>query len=149
MTDGLAIERLETPDHADLAAIMALEGESFRNPWTPAALEEMLQSPVARLYVAREGDGPLVAFCACWLIDDQLHINTVAVNPAKRRQGIATQLLRNILGTTGVRQATLEVRRSNVAAQKLYEALGFTATAVRPRYYSNPEEDALIMWLNP
>jgi ribosomal-protein-alanine N-acetyltransferase len=90
-----------------------------------------------------------VAFCACWLIGDELHINTVAVDAALRRRGIATGLLRHLLDVTGAARATLEVRRSNVAALKLYEGLGFTTTAVRSGYYSRPDEDALILWLNP
>ena len=147
--DSITVERLNDPDSTDLRAIAALEGASFSNPWTIAALVEMLASPITRLYVARAPDSRVVAFCACWLIENELYINTVAVNPTMRRQGIARRLLRYILESTGAARATLEVRRSNVAAQKLYEALGFAITAVRPRYYGNPEEDALVMWLNP
>lgn len=147
--DAVSFERLEHPDDADLSAISVLEGESFSNPWTPAALAEMITSPITRLYVARAASGCVVAFCVCWLIEKELHINTVAVNPPMRRQGIAIRLLRHVLKSTGATRATLEVRRSNVAAQKLYEALGFAITAVRQRYYSNPEEDALVMWINP
>ena len=147
--DAVWFERLEHPNDADLSTISALEGESFSNPWTPAALVEMITSPITRVYVARLANGLVVGFCACWLIESELHINTVAVHPPMRRQGIAIRLLRHVLKSTGATRATLEVRRSNVAAQKLYEALGFAITAVRPRYYSNPEEDALVMWRNP
>jgi [ribosomal protein S18]-alanine N-acetyltransferase len=146
---ALTVERLAVPDAADFDAIVTLEQESFSNPWTPAALEEMLAAPVTRLYVARTPAGEILAFCACWLIADELHINTIAVKLTMRRQGIAKFLLQEVLERTGMSRATLEVRRSNVAAQKLYEALGFRTTAIRPRYYSNPEEDALILWLNP
>jgi ribosomal-protein-alanine N-acetyltransferase len=149
MSDDLTIERLEHPDPADFAAIVALEQESFSHPWTAAALADMLTSEVTRLYVARHRLHGLVAFCACWLIADELHINTLAVATAFRRQRIATELLRFILERTGARSATLEVRASNLAAQKLYEGLGFTATARRPGYYTQPEEDAVILWLNP
>ncbi len=145
----LTVERLTQPDAVDFDAIMALEGESFSNPWTAAALAEMLTSPVTRLYVARQADRRVIGFCACWLIEDELHINTVAVKPALRRQGVATRLLKAILAATGAQKATLEVRRSNVAALKLYESLGFATTAVRPRYYSSPEEDALVLWRHP
>ena len=145
----MTLERLEHADPADLAAIVTLEQHSFSNPWTPAALAEMLASDVTRLYVARHAVDGVVAFCACWLIAGELHINTLAVKSSRRRQGIATALLRYILSETGARTATLEVRASNTAARKLYEGLGFCATAVRPRYYSHPEEDAVILWLNP
>ena len=145
----IAFERLERADPADLAAIVALEQDSFSNPWTPAALDEMLQSPITRLYVARHPTHGIVAFCACWLIDDELHINTLAVTAVLRRQGIASGLLHFILEESAARRATLEVRASNIAARKLYENLGFSSTAVRPKYYSHPEEDAVILWLNP
>lgn len=148
MSERVAFERLLAPTPADLAAIASLESRSFANPWTPEALAEMLASDVTRLYVARAG-GRIIGFCACWLIAGELHINTVAVDQEMRRRGVARRLLQHILEETAVDRATLEVRRSNTAALRLYEGLGFTATAVRQRYYSNPDEDALILWLNP
>ncbi|MEX1127498.1 MAG: ribosomal protein S18-alanine N-acetyltransferase [Vicinamibacterales bacterium] len=144
----LTIERLTEPSVEDRAAILALESASFSNPWTPETFDTMLATHVSRIYVARD-HGRIVAFCACWLFDDELHINTIAVDETRRRQGIARTLLRDVLDRTGARRATLEVRRSNVAALRLYDALGFTVTAVRPRYYEKPEEDGLILWLNP
>jgi [ribosomal protein S18]-alanine N-acetyltransferase len=146
---ALTVQRLTQPDIEDFDAIVALEGESFSNPWTAAALADMLTSPVTQLYVARQQDRRIIGFCACWLIEDELHINTVAVQPTMRRQGVATRLLTEILAATGAQTATLEVRRSNVAALKLYESLGFATTAVRPRYYNSPEEDALVLWRHP
>jgi [ribosomal protein S18]-alanine N-acetyltransferase len=148
VSERVAFERLSAPTAADLAAIASLEAKSFANPWTPEALAEMLASDVTRLYVARAGRR-IIGFCACWLIAGELHINTVAVDQELRRRGIARRLLQHILEETAVDRATLEVRRSNTAALRLYEGLGFTATAVRQRYYSNPDEDALILWLNP
>ena len=147
--DLVTFEQLRHPDPGDLEQIVRLEEESFSNPWTADGLAEMLKAPVTQLHVARVASREIVAFCACWVFEGELHINTVAVKQPLRRLGIATRLLRHLLEATGVNRATLEVRRSNVAALKLYERLGFTTTAVRPRYYSNPEEDALILWLNP
>ena len=147
--DIVTFEQLRHPDARDLEQIVRLEEESFSNPWTADGLAEMLKAPVTQLHVARLLSDEIVGFCACWVIEGELHINTVAVKQPLRRQGIATRLLRHLLETTGADRATLEVRRSNVAALKLYEGLGFTTTAVRPRYYSNPEEDALILWRNP
>ena len=147
-SEQITIERLSLPDESDLLSIAALESNSFSNPWTREALVEMISSDVTRLYVARYGR-QIVAFCACWVVAGELHINTLAVDGDMRRRGIATNLLHHVLQQTAVSRATLEVRRSNTAALKLYEGLGFTATAVRKRYYSNPDEDALILWLNP
>jgi ribosomal-protein-alanine N-acetyltransferase len=148
LSDAVVIEPLSTPDSDDLAAIVTVEAESFANPWTPEALATMLQSHVTQLYVARDPRG-IVGFCACWVIDGELHINTLAVARTHRRQGIATRLVRFVLDTTRVERATLEVRRSNAAAINLYEKLGFRTTAVRKGYYRNPDEDGLILWLNP
>ncbi|MBA3296704.1 MAG: ribosomal protein S18-alanine N-acetyltransferase [Acidobacteria bacterium] len=146
--DGITIERLSATVVADLEAIVALEAQSFSNPWTPQALIDMLKSDVTHLYVARSGDR-IVAFCAGWVIAGELHINTLAVDHNARRRGIARMLVQHILHATAAVRATLEVRRSNAAALKLYAGLGFTATAVRQQYYSNPDEDALVLWLNP
>jgi ribosomal-protein-alanine N-acetyltransferase len=80
---------------------------------------------------------------------DELHINNLAVLPAFRRKGVAGALLEHVLkegSALGARRATLEVRRSNEAARRLYERLGFTVTGIRRGYYTNPVEDALILW---
>jgi ribosomal-protein-alanine N-acetyltransferase len=150
MTHPLTIERLDRPvATADRDTILALEAASFSNPWTPQTFEVMLSSPASRLYIVRiEGDG-IVAICGCWVFDDEVHINTVAVRDDCRRQGIAYALLHHVLADTGAVRATLEVRRSNEAAIALYEKLGFQVKAVRPKYYENPNEDGLILWRNP
>jgi [ribosomal protein S18]-alanine N-acetyltransferase len=143
-----SISRLET-DH-DLDAVARLEAESFSNPWSREMLARELRNPdVARVYILRGPAGELLAFCACWFIVDELHINTLAVQADARRQGLATRLLRFVFAeavASGIRRATLEVRRSNEAALKLYEGLGFTVQAVRTNYYSHPVEDALVLW---
>ena len=147
---AVTVERLVAPVRlADRAAVLALEEESFANPWTADTFEKMLMSPVSQVYVARLGDRTLAAFCACWVIDDEMHINTVAVDVRHRRRGIAEHLLRETLRQSGVRTATLEVRHSNDAALGLYRKLGFEVRAVRKEYYQNPVEDGLILWWNP
>ncbi len=143
-----AIERLAAG--ADLDAVMALEAASFTNPWSREVLErELAESRVTRLYVLRTADHPVAAFCLCWLIADELHINTIAVEPSARRRGLGTELMRHVLAeaaSAGATRATLEVRRSNAPAIALYERLDFTVCAVRPGYYTKPDEDALILW---
>lgn len=144
------VERLYAPVEADARdAVLAIETGSFANPWTASTFDSMLQAPVGRLYVARTAARRIIGFCSCWVIDDELHINTLAVQQVFRRQGVASSLLGAVLERTGVTRATLEVRRSNTAALALYEKFGFRVTAVRPGYYTKPEEDALILWLNP
>lgn len=134
----------------DLSAVEALQRQTFTNAWGADAIRwELEHTDVARLYVMQTPNGDLVAFCACWLVFDELHINSFAVNPAWRRQGLATRLLREIfrdVRQAGVSSATLEVRASNLPARRLYERLAFTVEGVRRGYYQSPSEDALILW---
>ena len=147
----MRIERLsDATADAEIDAVVALESESFTNPWSRDTLVwELRNSDVTRVYVLRDDAGAPVAFCVGWVIFDELHINTLAVTPAARRQGVATALLRHVIAdaaASGAVKATLEVRASNSAAISLYERLGFHVAATRPRYYVKPEEDALILW---
>jgi len=145
------VERLQDPAaEADLDAVVALEAASFTNPWTRDSLVwELANSDVTRVYLLRDDAGQVAAFCTCWVIFDELHINTLAVAPDSRRQGLATTLLEHVLAEAaraGATKATLEVRASNTAALALYERLGFHVAARRPNYYTKPEEDGLILW---
>jgi ribosomal-protein-alanine N-acetyltransferase len=139
-----------SPDAAEeIDGIAALQTETFTNPWSVDSLRwEIANTDVARLYVLRV-DGALVGFCACWVILDELHINSLAIAGAWRRKGLASRMLREDCRDAreaGATQATLEVRRSNTAALKLYESLGFTSEGVRADYYQHPREDALVLW---
>ena len=147
----MRVDRVRDADvAADIDAIVGLEAESFTNPWRRETLVwELRNSDVTQVYVLRDDGGKMLAFCVCWVIFDELHINTLAVAPAARRTGVATFLLRAVMAEAaraGAQKATLEVRASNSAALALYSALGFQVAAQRPRYYTNPEEDALILW---
>ena len=147
----MQIERLAPGgDAADLDAVAALEAATFSNPWTREALAKELTPPTAaRVYVLRLPEDRVAAFCSCWVIADELHVNTIAVRETLRRQGMGRTLMAHVLDEVrreGVTRATLEVRRSNLAAQALYASLGFATAAVRPQYYTHPEEDALILW---
>ena len=142
------IEPVTSP--TDLEAILAIEEASFTHPWTrDMYLAELENRGVSYLYVAKNADGRIVGFCACWRVLDELHINNLAVTPAVRRAGVAAALLTRVLAEgakLGARRATLEVRRSNEAAQRLYAKFGFSLAGLRPAYYTNPIEDALIFW---
>ena len=148
----MIVERLRNPDAAaDIDAIAALEAESFTNPWPREQLVwELVNSDVTRIFLMRDHSAAIAAFCLCWVIFDELHINTLAVAPRFRRRGVATLLMQHVLAEAareGALKATLEVRASNQAALALYERLGFRVTARRPGYYTNPQEDALILWV--
>lgn len=150
MIDGARISRLESGEDAVLTAVAELEARCFTNPWTRDMLaRELAQSDVAHVFVLRLPDGRVAGFCSCWIIAGELHINTIAVDPPFRRNGLATELMRHVMAEAarrGAERATLEVRASNDPARKLYEVLGFRVTATRRRYYSSPDEDALILW---
>jgi [ribosomal protein S18]-alanine N-acetyltransferase len=132
----------------DLPAIHAIELASFTAPWPPHAYRSELESNrLAHYLVARVGDD-IAAYGGMWLMVDEAHITTFAVHPAWRRQRIGERLLLAFLDLAidrGAHEATLEVRLSNLPARKLYEKYGFRPVGLRPRYYSDNGEDALIM----
>jgi ribosomal-protein-alanine N-acetyltransferase len=134
----------------DLDAVLSIEAEAFSSPWTrDMYLAELENVGVSFCYLARDEEGRAIGFCSFWRIIDELHINNLAILPAYRRRGFATRLLVFVLNEgvrLGANRATLEVRRSNDEARRLYERLGFAAAGVRRAYYTNPVEDALVMW---
>jgi ribosomal-protein-alanine N-acetyltransferase len=134
----------------DIDDILRIEAVSFTNPWTREMyLSELEHRDVAFFYIARDALGQAIGFCSCWRVLDEVHINNLAVLPEHRRSGVASALLERVLQdgvARGAPRATLEVRRSNVAALKLYQKFGFSVSGVRRGYYSNPEEDALVLW---
>lgn len=141
------IER--TLSERDLDEIVAIEAASFSNPWTRQMYLRELQNPdVSFLYVLRL-DNVIAGFCSFWLVLDEIHINNLAVRANYQGKGLGTALLQYVLqagASRGAERATLEVRRSNAPARRLYERLGFAVAATRPNYYVSPPEDALILW---
>lgn len=141
---------------SELDEVVAIEVASFTNPWTREMYAaELRNHAISHIYALREADHGVVGFCAFWLIFDEIHINNVAVFPERRGRGYGTALLQFVMNEgrrLGAHRATLEVRRSNVAAQRLYARLGFRIAGHRPGYYTHPGEDALVLWregLNP
>jgi ribosomal-protein-alanine N-acetyltransferase len=144
----------------DLDAVLEIENVAFTNPWTREMYRrELDHSRASFIYLLRVtgpsasevagGGGVVAGFCSFWLIFDELHINNLAVRPEFRRQGMASALLEHAIKTAaaqGGRRATLEVRRSNGPALRIYGRLGFEVAGVRRNYYENPAEDALILW---
>ena len=134
----------------DLEGVLHVEAESFSNPWTREMYAWELQNrSICHIYVVRTDACRVAAFCAFWLVFDEIHINNIAVLPQHRGQGLGTALLQYVLAEgrrLGARRTTLEVRASNAGALRLYDRLGFYIAATRKNYYSNPVEDALILW---
>lgn len=132
----------------DLDAVERIEHAAFVAPWSRRAFaHEVSESHAALPLVATMGRA-VCGYVVAWPVADELHIGTVAVHPAWRRRGIARRLLEEMFWLARQRQcrrAYLEVRRSNVAAQKLYERLGFQFFGVRRGYYEAQNEDAIVM----
>jgi len=150
----LTIDRMKK---TDLPEIMAIERESFLSPWTANMFKRELSLEQSRCLCARvQSDGKtlVVGYIVFWLIIDEAHLHNLAVRKEYREQGIASRLMEamnNIAGENEMIFQTLEVRASNVEAIKLYRKCGFVVKGVRPLYYSDTHEDALIMWadINP
>lgn len=137
----------------ELDLLYEIETASYPNPWPYDAFRRELKLPFSRILAARNSDHvgpPLLGYCVLWVIRDEAHILNLAVHPDARRQGVASAVLRSAIDAArgqGARILYLEVRKSNDAAQKLYEGFGFKQVGVRPRYYEDNREDALVMLL--
>jgi ribosomal-protein-alanine N-acetyltransferase len=141
----IVVDRMKVED---LPAVHVIERESFSTPWPAHAYQhELEQNRLAHYIVARWGD-EIVGFAGMWLLVDEAHVTTFATRRTWRRHGVGERLLLALLdlaAARGAHEATLEVRPSNVPARRLYEKYGFKVVGLRPRYYSDDNEDALIM----
>ena len=138
---------------ADLPRIMEIERAGFRHPWSEKLLRNELANSWSVLLAAVEGEGSaerMLGYLIFWVVHDEIHVLNVATAPEDRRRGVGRALLeqaaRHGLGK-GCRLVTLEVRRSNDAALGLYRALGYRQVGIRPRYYAEENEDAIVMTL--
>lgn len=154
MNDGAILIRRMQAD--DLEQVHAIDKISFSMPWPESAYRyELFENQNSLQWVAEarqpDGTGRVVGMVVVWLVVDEAHIATIAVHPEYRGRGIAQELLCAALIESiekGMRSATLEVRAHNLAAQRLYRRFHFHETGVRPRYYRDNFEDALIMSTN-
>ena len=137
---------------ADLPAVQLIERASFTTPWPPQAYRQELEANRLAAYLVGTINDEVVAYGGIWLMVDEAHITTFAVHPRYRRRRIGERLLLSLMDLSvdrHAREATLEVRLSNLAARRLYEKYGFRPVGIRPRYYSDNQEDALIMTTEP
>lgn len=134
----------------DADAMCQIEQMCFAMPWSKESILHDLNENVCARYLVLTVDGVLAAYAGMWLIIDEAHITNVAVHPDYRRCGYGERIMRalmdlareNLMGLM-----TLEVRRSNAAAQSLYHKVGFIDVGYRKRYYEDNKEDALIMYV--
>ena len=127
---------------------MDIEREAYPDPWTLSMFREEIRNEVSHFFVALLGD-ELVAYGGFWLVLEEAHITSVTVRDTYRGRGLGRCLMTFLLeeaGRLGARTATLEVRVSNVVAQRLYLSEGFRAVGIRRGYYPRTREDALVMF---
>jgi ribosomal-protein-alanine N-acetyltransferase len=144
---AVAVE-IRTLEAGDLTAIEAIEQRAYPTPWSRSMFASELAKPTSICLGAFEGDD-LLGYVINSRYVDAWHIMNVAVDPDRRRRGIATRLLERLFELTRDderRGYTLEVRISNEDAIRLYEQLGFEPRGIRRGYYTDNKEDALIMW---
>lgn len=134
--------------YSDLPAVVSVERRSFPTPWSLAMFVLELSKPSGVCLAATEGE-ELIGYLVCSRYDRVWHLMNVAVTPERRRAGVATRLIDRLFSEAGEGlPLTLEVRVSNRQAIAMYERFGFRSAGVRPRYYHDNGEDALIMWLD-
>ncbi len=144
MNDNLEIRRLT---YSDLPHVIAIERRAFPTPWSLSMFVLELSKP-SGICLAAVQNSRLVGYLVCSRYDTVWHVMNVAVDPARRREGIASILMTHLFDAADRphEQYTLEVRESNEAAIALYERFGFRGAGHRRAYYHDNREDALIMW---
>ena len=134
----------------DVPQIHEIEKLCFAMPWREESiLHDVKENVVARWLVLDGGEGQVLAYAGMWFVLDEAHVCNVAVHPDHRRKGYGRMIfeaLERLAQENSMSMMTLEVRRSNIAAQNLYHACGFLDVGYRKRYYEDNKEDALIMY---
>jgi [ribosomal protein S18]-alanine N-acetyltransferase len=136
----------------DIPEILEIEKQSFVSPWTEGMFLHELSVPNSQCLVARINQGKssiIGGYIIFWIVADEAHLHNLATRKEFRRQGLARNfmsVMKEISGQVGLKAQTLEVRESNAEAISLYRKCGFVVKGRRPLYYTDTEEDALIMW---
>lgn len=134
-------------EHID--EIMVVENLSFSIPWSRNAFIEEVTNNKFAIYLTAKADGKIAGYTGMWQVFDEGHITNIAVHPEFRGIGVGSALLERLIKVAiskGITKMTLEVRKSNIGAQKLYSKYGFISGGLRKAYYADNNEDALIMW---
>jgi ribosomal-protein-alanine N-acetyltransferase len=136
---------------ADIDGVLKIEEEAFSLPWTRDAFVQEMTTNLHAYYIVAENDqGQIVGFCGMWMIIDESHITNVAVAEHVKGQGIGEGLMREAIRVAREHEVvlmSLEVRVSNTIAQNLYRKLDFQNGGIRKGYYTDNQENALVMWV--
>lgn len=138
-------------EEKDLDEIIELEHKCFTVPWSKEAFFNELHQNQFATYIVLEEEGKIIGYCGAWLVVDEAHITNIAILPEFRGRGLGEALLKKMIDKCRedhIERMTLEVRVSNTVAQSLYKKLGFQDGAIRKNYYSDNQEDAIVMWVN-
>ena len=138
-------------EERDLDAIMVLEERCFTLSWSREAFYNELNQNRFATYLVLEEEGQIIGYCGAWLVVDEAHITNIAILPEFRGRGLGEALLSKMIEQCkeqNIERMTLEVRETNTVAQSLYTKLGFQKGAIRRNYYSDNQEDAIVMWVN-
>lgn len=128
--------------------VYAIEKDCFSIPWSKRAFEQELENKLA-IYVVAVEDNNVIGYGGMWHVVTEGHITNIAVHRDYRRRGIGDAIVKALIKIAEEREMiglTLEVRKSNTAARTLYRNNGFRLEGIRPEYYEDNREDALIMW---
>ena len=140
---------IEKMTQGDLTRVATIESLSYDHPWARDTFEAELRHSWSHCDVMRRTtDNVIVGYIIFWCVADEVHLLNICVDPEARHQALGRRLLDHMTGhavRTGARLITLEVRASNKAAIRLYETSGFQRVGIRPRYYANNGEDAIVM----
>jgi len=148
LTGKVEISEMTT---GDLDAVQEVEQLSFPTPWSRKAFWCELSQNIYAHYIVARVDGIVAGYGGMWVILDEAHVTNVAVHPDYRGHGLGKRIMLELMERARSRSATrmtLEVRKSNDVARRLYEKLGFVAKGIRKGYYADLKEDAIIMWKN-
>ncbi|MEH7120112.1 ribosomal protein S18-alanine N-acetyltransferase [Neobacillus vireti] len=135
----------------DIDQVLEVEHASFTTPWSREAFYNEIHNNKFAVYLVLEEDDKIIGYCGTWIVIDEAHVTNIAILPEFRGKNLGEALLAKLMSTAremGARTMTLEVRVTNHVAQSLYRKFGFQNGGIRKNYYSDNQEDALIMWVN-
>lgn len=144
------VVQIRLMDVDDLDQVMEVEKDCFPNPWNYSVFFSEITKNQFAYYLVAEMDGNIVGYCGLWVIVDEAHITNIGIHSSLRRQGIGDYLFRGAMEmakTLGAVKISLEVRVSNKPAQALYRKYGLQDGGIRKQYYTDNQEDALVMWV--
>lgn len=135
----------------DIDQILEVELASFTTPWSREAFYNEIHNNKFAVYIVLEEDKKIIGYCGAWVVIDETHVTNLAILPEYRGRKLGEALLKKMMSVAkemGAKSMTLEVRVTNDVAQSLYRKLGFQNGGIRKNYYSDNQENALVMWVN-